>query len=164
MKLGAVFFCLLLWFGATPAGDADAAQLDRLLAENHSPGGVVFEIITWEDHSWDWAAPRLQDYVGRLRARFPRLEFALVSHGAELFELTREAGHSRRASIELLARLSAAGMAVHVDGDYASWKRLGPQDFLDFVDVIPSAQAQLADYASLGFTRIRLEPPDGTDR
>ena len=161
MRLGAVFCCLLLWLGATRAGDADAAQLERLLADDRSPDGVVFEIITWGDHSWDWAAPRLQDYVGRLRAKFPGLEFALVSHGAELFELKREA--EPRASIELLARISAEGMAVHVDGAYARWKRLGPQDFLDFVDVIPSAESQLADYVNLGFARIRLEPPHGLD-
>ena len=54
-------------------------------------------------------------------------------------------------------------MAVHVDGDYAKWKRLGPRDFLDFVDVIPSAETQLADYVNLGFTRVRLEPVHATD-
>ncbi len=163
MKLGAVFFCLLLWLGAPRAGDAGASQVERLLADDRPPDGIVFEIMTWRDHSWDWAAPRLRDYVERLRARFPGLEFALVSHGAELFELRREAGQRPRASIELLARLSAQGMAVHVDGDYAQWKRLGPQDFLGFVDLAPSAEAQLADYVKLGFTRIRLEPAHGPD-
>ncbi len=163
MKAAALFLCLLLCCGAIRTAAADATWLERLLAENRAPGGVVFDIMTWRDRSWDWAAPLLRDYVDRLRARFPELEIALVSHGAELFELTRGDARRQRASIELLARLSAQGVTVHVDGDYARWKRLGPEDFLDFVDVAPSAEAQLADYIDLGFARVTLEPPHGLD-
>ena len=163
MKTACVLAAWLLGFGMAKAGDADSARFEQLLAAEQAPDGVVFEIMAWRDHSWDWAAPRLRDYVERLRARYPRMEFALVSHGAELFELAREAEGAERPSIRTLARLSREGMPVHVDGAYASWKRLGQQDFLDFVDIVPSAETQLADYVNLGYLRIKLEPPHATD-
>ena len=144
-------------------GVASSSPIDELLSAAQSPDGVVFEIMAWRDHSWDWAVPRLRDYITRLRARFPELEFALISHGAELFELTRAAELAERPAIRELARLGNEGLAVHVDGAFAQWKRLGQRDFLDFVDVSPSADAQLADYIKLGFTHIRLEAPDATD-
>ena len=159
-----VFFALGLLLMCSPrAVLAEQAALENLFTARQPPEGVVFEIIAWQDHSWDWAAPRLRVYVDRLRARFPGLEMALISHGAELFELTRQAGLQRQPAILELARLAAEGLEIYVCGEYAAWKRLGQKDFLDFVDVAASGSAQLADYLELGFVHIRLEPPHATD-
>ncbi len=139
-----------------------AAGIEQLLAAEREPDGVVFEIIVWEDHSWRWAAPMLRIHVDRLRAKFPGLDVALVSHGAEMFDLARRAGLRDTPEMRELAALSAEGLSVHVGGDYARWKHLGQKDFLEFVDVTASGSAQLADYIELGFTHVKLEQPRAT--
>lgn len=158
-----LLICLLLACGPLQAADSGNPRLAQLLAIGQPPAGVVFEIVAWEDNTWDWAAPMLRDYADRLRARYPRLELALVSHGAELFDLARQSALQDEPGILELGRLSAEGVEIHVCGEYAKWKRLGPQDFLDFVDVAASGSALLADYIELGFERIRLERPHATD-
>jgi len=163
MKPARLAICLLLVFSSLQAGDQVENGLQRLLAGEQEPEGVVFEIIAWQDNTWDWAAPMLRAYVERLRAKHPGLEVALISHGAELFDLARSADLQDKPAIRELARLSAEGVEIHVCGEYASWKRLGPTDFLDFVDVAASGSAQLADYVRLGYTHIKLEPAHGID-
>lgn len=138
-------------------------KLEQLLAGNQLPEGIVFEIMAWEDHSWDWAAPMLQVYVERLRNKYGQLDFALISHGAELFDLTHRAGLANRPSIRQLADLEAGGVEIYVDGEYARWKRLEQRDFLEFVEVTASASAQLAAYVELGYASIKLEPAHAVD-
>ncbi len=157
-----VICCVFLLAAMSPP-QACERQLPRLLAVQPEPDGVVFEMIAWEDRSWRWAAPLLRSCVDRLRARFPGLEFALISHGAEIFELARRAGLADAPEIRELAALNAEGMSVHVGGDYAQWKRLGQKDFLDFVDVTASGDSLLADYIELGFSHVRIEPPHAPD-
>jgi intracellular sulfur oxidation DsrE/DsrF family protein len=154
---------LLLWSSQLPAVDFQHARLQQLLAAQQEPSGVVFEIMAWEDNSWDWAAPQLRSYVDQLRNQYPGLDIALISHGAELFDLTRQAAARDTPAIRQLADLSAEGVDFHVCGEYAQWKRLEQQDFLEFVDVAASGKAQLANYIGLGFEHIKLEPPDGID-
>ncbi len=159
------FVLLLLglsWAGVS-AAQSSLPRVAELLAAGEAPDGVVFEIMQWEDRSWDWAVPLLDRHVGELRARFPGLDVALVSHGAELFELTRAAGLDQTAALRQLAELQRAGLTIHVCGEYARWKQLGSDDFLPFVDVAPSGSAQLADYIRLGFVPVRLESPHAPD-
>ena len=162
MKARLLLCCLLLACAPLQA-DSSNARLVQLLAAGQPPAGVVFEIVAWEDNTWDWAAPMLRDYANRLRDRYPQLALALVSHGAELFDLARQSDLQDDPAIRELGRLNAEGIDIHVCGEYAKWKRLGPQDFLDFVDVAASGSALLADYIELGFERIRLERPHATD-
>jgi len=143
--------------------EALGASIEDLLDADRRPEGVVFEIIAWQDDAWDWAAPLLRRHVERLRAKYPGIEMALVSHGAELFDLTRRAGLRQQAPVRELSRLRAESLEIHVCGEYAAWKRLGPKDFLDFVDVTASGSAQLAAYFELGFAHIRLEPTRAAD-
>ena len=155
---------LLAWAGLTAAAAQDpAARVEALLAADRAPEGVVFEIMAWEDRSWDWAAPQLTTHVRDLRTRFPGLDIALVSHGAELFELTRDAGLAATPALRELADLHGAEVAIHVCGEYAQWKRLEQRDFLPFVDVAASGVAQIENYVALGFVRIPLEAPHAPD-
>ncbi len=60
-----------------PGLQADGYQLtavEALFVANSEPEGVVFEIITWEDNSWDWAAPMLQTATWQLREKYPGIE------------------------------------------------------------------------------------------
>lgn len=145
------------------AAEFGNAKFEQLLAGNQQPEGIVFEIMVWEDDSWDWAAPMLKVYVERLRHKYGRLDIALISHGAELFDLTHRAGLENRPSIRQLADLEAGGVEIYVDGEYARWKRLEQRDFLEFVEVAASASAQLAAYVELGYAPIKLEPAHAPD-
>ena len=137
--------------------------VDQLLATEREPDGVVFELIAWEDNTWDWASPMILALTKQLRKKYPAIDIALVSHGAELFDLALNQNNTSQSSIKLLENLSNNNVEIHVCGRYASFKGLGVDDFLSFVDVAPSGPAQLEDYIKLGFEHIVLERPDGTD-
>lgn len=143
--------------------EALGASVEDLLDADRRAEGVVFEIIAWQEYSWDWAAPPLRRRVERLRAKYPGIEMAPVSHRADLFDLTRRAGLRQQASIRALSRLRAEGLEICVCGEYAAWKRLGPKGFLDFGEATASGSAQLAAYFELGFAQIRLEPTRAAD-
>ncbi len=138
-------------------------EVDALLAADVEPDGVVFEIISWEDNTWDWAAPMLSAFTMRLRNRFPELDIALVSHGNELFDLALEQENLSRPAMQSLQNLSDDNVDIHVCGSFAKYKHLGNNDFLPFVDVSPSGPAQINDYIKLGFMRILLEAPNDID-
>ncbi len=138
-------------------------EVEALLAADTEPDGVVFEIITWEDNSWDWAAPLLSALTQQLRDKYPNLDIALVSHGNELFDLALDQNNRSEPAMQVLQSLSDDHVDIHVCGEFARYKRLGTNDFLPFVDVSPSGQAQINDYVNLGFTRILLVAPDGSD-
>ena len=133
------------------------ADIDALIAAKSEPDGVVFEIITWEDNTWDWAAPKLKVLIEQLRTTYPGLEVALISHGNELFDLALEKNNQSQPAIKTLQNLSEDDVDIYVCGTYASYKHLGIYDFLPFVDVAPSGTAQLNDYIKLGFEHIVLE-------
>jgi len=139
------------------------ASVDALIAGDIVPEGVAFEIITWEDNAWEWAAPMLQSLTEQLRNRYPDLDIALISHGNELFDLAIKNKDRSEAFINTLQSLSEDNVNIHVCGDFAKYKHLGTNDFLPFVDVSPSGPAQLQDYINLGFDHIMLEQSDVAD-
>lgn len=145
------------------AGNYRLAEVDDLLLADTQPDGVVFEIMTWEDNSWDWAAPMVLALTRQLRDKYPHLDIALVSHGNELFDLALDQDNQTTPAMQSLQSLSDDNVDIHVCGSFAKYKHLGTSDFLPFVDVSPSGPAQINDYINLGFTRILLEAPDGVD-
>ena len=163
MKVALLTAALLLPVMQLSATEPGNKKFEQLLTDSQQPEGVVFEIIVWEDDSWDWAAPMLKDYVERLRHKYAGLDIALISHGAELFDLTHRAGLENSPAIRQLADLEAEGIEIHVDGEYARWKRLEQRDFLEFVEVAASGSAQLAAYVELGYVSIKLDPPHAVD-
>jgi intracellular sulfur oxidation DsrE/DsrF family protein len=154
---------LLLTSGSILADEFEHAGVDGLIAADREPDGVVFELIAWDDNTWDWAAPMIESFTHRLRHKYPEVDIALVSHGAELFDLALEQDMGSDPAIRQLRSISDENVDIHVCGNYASYKGLGDGDFLPFVDVSPSASAQLADYRKLGFAHILLEKPNGVD-
>ena len=163
MKQALLLAGLLLSSAQLQAEDFQNNALQRLLLSQQVPDGVVFEIMAWEDNSWDRAAPLLRRYVEQLREKYPGLDIVLISQGAELFDLTRRAVLQETPALRQLAALSEEGVNIYISGDYAKWKRLGEKDFVDFVEVAESGSALLNDYIELGFVPVKLEPPDGID-
>ncbi|MCB1801973.1 MAG: DsrE family protein [Gammaproteobacteria bacterium] len=155
MRPASLFTGLLLTL-ATFLVAANAAGLERLLAADQAPDGVVIEIVEGETAALEWALPRVREIATRLRARFPGLPIVVVSHGQEQFGLLKSE-REPLAPIHAQAKsLIDDDIGLHVCGAHAGWYGHTEADFADFVDVSPSGPAQINDYVALGYTRIRL--------
>lgn len=133
-------------------------EVDRLLANEEPPSGVVFEIVESDDDALDWALPLVTRLAEQLRNRFPGLSIAVVSHGKEQFALLSDADDT--APHQGAQRLQADGIDVHVCAIHASWYGHTPEDFPGFIDVAASGPAQIAAYEQLGFEIIHLQEGD----
>ncbi len=69
------------------ASEADK-EIEKILSLKTAPTGIVFEIVTGAANSLEWALPKTQAYIKKLRTRFPQLDIAIVTHGNEQFALT----------------------------------------------------------------------------
>lgn len=133
-------------------------EVDEVIALKPAPSGVVFEIISGKADRLDTLVPVLRKESERLRARFPGLSIAIVTHGAEQFALTRE--NTRRygqlhSLVEQMA--TSENIPVHVCGNHASWYDIPPEAFPDYVDVAAVGPAQAQHYVQLGYRLIVVE-------
>jgi intracellular sulfur oxidation DsrE/DsrF family protein len=148
---------------ATPATYAAGYSNDEvadIIAGSEAPAGVVFEMTSWDDRAWEWAAPLIADLRRQLRERFPGLDVVVVSHGADQFQLTKDKQGEQPGAIAQLASLSDEGMNIHVCGVHSQWNDVPEDAYLDFVDVSASGPAQIRDYMNVGYVRIALERPE----
>ena len=136
-------------------------EVDRLLAADEGPVGVVFEIVEGEEDALRWALPEVARLSARLRERFPDLPIAVVTHGREQFGLLANEADGPLADIHSRAQqLRAEEIDLHVCGVHAGWDGYTPEDFPAYVDVSASGPAQIRDYRNIGFVLIELESPD----
>lgn len=134
-------------------------DVDRMLRAPEAPDGVVIELLSWDEQTWNWAAPMITDLRQQLLKRFPGVDIAVVSHGAEQFQLTREQAHKQPEAIAQLSSLNEQGVNLHVCGTHSSWKDVDETAYVDIVDVSPSGPAQINDYIKLGYRHILLQRP-----
>lgn len=149
---------LIILLAASPTGaGGEADSVAALLAAEEAPAGVVFEVATGDEDALVEVLPRLKTDIERLRARFPDLPVAIVTHGKEQFALTRE---NRKNSPELHAiteeLVTDKDVDVHVCGTHAGWFDILPEDFPDYVDVAAAGPAQINDYRALDYVLIVL--------
>lgn len=135
------------------------SDVQKLLKAPHPPDGVVFELISWDERTWAWAAPMISQLRQQLKHQFPDIDVVVVSHGGEQFQLTRERQHEQPDAIAQLRSLSEDGVNVHVCGTHSSWKDVAESAYIDFIDVSPSGPAQINDYIKLGYQHILLQKP-----
>ncbi len=159
MKKLFLFFILCL-FSLQVSALHHYPSVEKILASDVEPDGIVFELLSWDEDTWTWAAPLIKDYRTRLLQKFPDLDIAVVSHGGEQFQLTKEKAQSQPEAIATLSSLSDDGVSIHVCGVHSSWKDISEDSYIDIVDVSPSGPAQINDYINLGYTRIILRKPD----
>ena len=142
---------LLLLLLQTAAAASSLEQVERLIAAENPPDGVVFEIIEGAE-GLRWAIPQIVRYSERLRSRFTGLPIAVVSHGREQFALQSSA---RERFSEVHTLVQGLGrqqdIPVHVCGTHAGWYGVKPEEFPDYVDVAPTGPAQLRAYRELGY-------------
>lgn len=152
-------FCIALLLSAT-AHAADHPAITGLLAQEQAPPGVVFEIVTGDPQALRWAVPQVADYAKRLRARFPKLDIAVVTHGQEMFALQKDqraAAPEAHAGIEQLSK--EQGIPVHVCETYAGWRGISAEAFPAYVNVAPSGPSQVKNYLQLDYVLIKISAP-----
>ena len=140
-----------------PAPAADHPTIARLLSSEQAPPGVVFEIVTGDAQALTWAVPQVADYAKRLRARFPKLEIAVVTHGREMFALQKSNATAAPAVHAEVAQLvTEQHIPVHVCETYAAWRGVSADAFPAYVNVAPAGPAQVKDYMQLGYVLVKI--------
>ena len=121
---------LLCWSflaGPLKADNYSHPEIDRLLQSEEAPAGVVIEVISWDPNTWEWATPMIAQFRDQLDQRFPGIDVAVVSHGAEQFLLTRENLSSQPLIFGGLTDLTEQGVDFHVCGTHSEWRGHWPR-------------------------------------
>ena len=155
--LTTVFLLLLSW--PLVAAEYSHPTINRLLASEDPPDGVVFELVHWDDDTWSWAAPMIADLRSQLQGKYPEIDVAVVSHGKEQFQLTHDRIGEQPEALSQLQTLTDEGVNLHVCGTHSQWNEVPESDYIDIVDVSPSGPAQVNDYLKLGYRLVVLRRP-----
>lgn len=132
-------------------------KIETILSQKEAPTGIVFEIVTATTNSLNWALPKAKKHIKKLRARFPKLDIAIVTHGDEQFALQTKNNKKFKKVHSLTQQLvSEDNVPLHVCGTYASWKNVAEEEFPDYVDVTAAGPATINDYIALGYILIKL--------
>ena len=157
LSLSIIFiFSTLLFVQPASASDPNE-QVEEILTLKEAPAGIVFEIVTGETNSLEWALPETQNYIKELRSRFPKLDIAIVTHGNEQFALKANNTKKYKKVHSLTQQLvQKDNVPLHVCGTYAGWKGVSDEEFPDYVDVAAAGPATINDYISLGYILIKI--------
>ena len=137
-----------------------ASPIDSILQAKDTPPGVVFEIVTGKNDSLDWALPQVKSYIDQIHQRFPDIHIAVVTHGREMFALSKRQQDKTESPVHQLSKeLVQEGVSLHVCGTYAERKGLNAEDFPDYVNVAAEGPAQVKDYRSMGYVLVKITKP-----
>jgi intracellular sulfur oxidation DsrE/DsrF family protein len=133
-------------------------QVQMILDSSIAPEGVVFEIETLDAVALQNLTPFVLQQINLIKAVFPEVDIAVVSHGVEEFALLKQSQSQFAGLHQLLNDLVAQkGVSVHVCGAVAGLKALAQEDFPDFVSFSASGMAQVNDYKALGYTIVNIQ-------
>ena len=142
---------------AAYAIDEDQQEVADLLAQDKAPDGVVFELIGNEDDYLLNALKKINNYKEQLQNKFPKLDIAVVSHGTEQFNLTKNNQSREKEAHSHVQQLVASDVPVHVCETHASWRGVTPEDFPDYINVSSTGPAQIKQYQELGYILVVIE-------
>lgn len=156
-----VFALLLLGLMfAVQANDkvpSDQVDVEKLLAKETAPDGVVFEVIGNGGEYLKDALQRINDYSERLRETFPGLDIAVVSHGIEQFAFKSSQASDNPEAHLFAKQFLEKDIPVHVCETHAGWLGVTAEDFPDYIDVAPAGPTQIGQYEELGYQLIIID-------
>jgi len=145
-------------FPVVSYADEETEMIAEIMEMTETPDGVVFELIGSEDSDYlPNGLKKIEVYKKQLQAKFPKLDIAVVSHGAEQFELTKDNVKTEKESHQRVQRLVAADVPVHICETHASWRGVTAEDFPDYINVSSQGPAQIRQYQELGYILIVIE-------
>lgn len=120
------------------------------------PPGLVFEVIEENPAKLPVAIKIVQNRITRLRKQFPDMEFAVVSHGPELFALEKKQAKKFKQLHDNVIQMKNSDIPVHVCETFAGWHAKSAHDFPDYVNVSATGPAQINDYIKLGYMKVLI--------
>lgn len=122
------------------------------------PDGVVFLVMNHDTEAYEWVLPRLERYVSILRVEWPDLPLAVLSYGDEIFSLlARNAAEYSGFQHRIRKLVTDKEITFQVCGTFAALSGVDESEFADFVEVVPSAPAQISGYRMVGYRLVHLE-------
>jgi intracellular sulfur oxidation DsrE/DsrF family protein len=134
--------------------------IQQIMLSSKPPVGVVFEIASGDDEGLKWALPLVQSHAKQLREKFPGIELAMVFHGEEQFQLTKDSSqYFPDAHKQIKSLINDQDIDVHVCGNYAASFGVEEDDFVDYIDVASSGPAQVKSYEKDGYVVLFIRQP-----
>lgn len=156
--LNQFFILMLLSLLSFSVLASDKADIDKILNMSESPDGVVFELIGSEDSKYlPNALSKVEAYKKQLQMKFPDIEIAVVAHGAEQFELTKNNAKKEKKSHDLVKRITLDNVPVHICETHAAWRGVGGEEFPDYVTVSSQGPTQIKEYQELGYLLVVVD-------
>jgi len=158
MNLVKTLFFIMMYFLSFSVLASDKADIDKILSMSNAPDGVVFELIGSEDSKYlPNALSKVETYKIQLKKKFPNIEIAVVSHGAEQFELTTDNAKKEKKSHDLVKRITLDDVPVHICATHASWRSVGAEEFPDYITVSAQGPIQIRQYQELGYLLVVVD-------
>lgn len=157
-RLKPVFLFGLFWLlsGVSAMSVASEKEVEKILQMEAAPEGVVFEVVAGSESYLKNALDDFEVYQEQLKAKFPEIGLAIVSHGSEQFALTTANQEKHADAHSLVKRILTTDVPVVVCGGHAKWRGLSDEDFPDYVEVAASGPAKIRDYQALGYLLVIL--------
>ncbi len=146
---------LMLIHTGIASANSDAA-INKILAMESAPDGVVFEVVSGKENYLQTALDKYDRYKKQLREKFPELDLAIVTHGSEQFSLTTANRDQYAETHQRVQRINDDEVPVHICETHASWRDITAADYPDYVNVAAQGPAQIRDYQELGYVLVVL--------
>lgn len=120
--------------------------------------GVVFLVMEQDEEALIWVLPRVLHYTRQLRETWKDLTVVVLSHGNEMVALQTELNglyEDLHSAVKQL--VSEHDVLFQVCGSYAFFSNLDASAFLSYIDVVPSAPAEIENYRLMGYKIVNLE-------
>jgi len=151
-----ILFPLFCFFSFTVAAN-DQQKVDNIIALEKAPVGVLFELIGRENGKYlPEGLKKVEAYKAQLEKKFPDIKVAVVTHGSEQFELTKDNAIEQSKTHNIVKRITAENVPVHVCANHASWRGKTEIDFPDYVLASSGAGSQMKEYQDKGYIRILI--------
>lgn len=135
----------------------EQSEMDEIYA-GEEPEGIVFLVMEHDEEALYWVLPRVIRYTQQLHERWGDLPIAVLSHGDEMFALVEEFKSLNEKLHQSIIELSNNyDVVFQVCGSYASFSDVDSSEFPDYIDVVPSAPAEITNYRQMEYKFIALE-------
>lgn len=157
MSILKLFIFSLFCFFSFSVAASDKQEVDKIIALEKSPVGVLFELIGGENGKYlPDGLTKVEAYKVQLKKKFPDIKVAVVTHGAEQFELTKENAIKQSKTHDIVKRITAEDVPVHVCSNHASWRGKTEKDFPSYVLALSGAGSQMKEYQDQGYIRVTI--------
>jgi len=153
-----LFFLVALCLFSVSVFPDDKAKITAILEMKEAPDGVVFELIGGDDGEYlPNALSKVENYKKQLKKKFPKIDIAVVSHGAEQFELTTDNAELEEKSHSIVKRITSDDVPVHICETHASWRGVHADDFPKYITISSQGPAQVRQYQEIGYLLVIVE-------